>query len=50
MTYLEEELTFHLERANELGRRARKANDAVEAELRQTRIIADALVAVVTDR
>jgi hypothetical protein len=43
MTYLEEELTRHLELANELGRRAKRANDAVEEELRQTRRIADAL-------
>jgi hypothetical protein len=43
MTYLEEELTMHLERANELGRRAKQANDAVEEELRQTQLIADAI-------
>ena len=43
MTYLEEELTLHLERANELGRRVKRANDAVEEELRRTRELADAL-------
>lgn len=43
MTYLEEELTMHLERANELGRRVKRANDAVEEELRRTRQIADVL-------
>jgi hypothetical protein len=43
MTQLENELTRHLERANELGRQAKLANDAVEEELRLTRLIADAL-------
>ena len=43
LTQFEEELTLHLDRANELGRRAKLANDAVEAELRQTRLIADAI-------
>ena len=43
MTYLEEELTMHLERANELGRRVKRANDALEEELRRTRLIADVL-------
>jgi len=50
MTYLENELTRHLERANELGRRAKLANDAVEEELRLTRLIADALRGAATDR
>ena len=49
MTHLEEELTLHLERANELGRRAKLANDAVEEELRHTRRIADALRGAATD-
>ena len=49
MTHLEEELTLHLERANELGRRAKRANDAVEEELRQTRRIADALRGAASD-
>jgi hypothetical protein len=43
MARLEDELTLHLERANELGRQAKRANDIVEEELRQTRLIADAL-------
>jgi hypothetical protein len=50
MSHLEEELTEHLERANELGRRAQLANDAVEEELRQTRRIADALRGAATER
>jgi hypothetical protein len=50
ITHLEDELTRHLERANELGRQAKRANDAVEEELRQTRLIADALRGAVTDR
>jgi hypothetical protein len=50
MTHLENELTRHLERANELGRQAELLNDAVEEELRQTRRIADALRGAVTDR
>jgi hypothetical protein len=50
MTDLEEELTLHLERANELGRRAKRANDAVEEELRRTWLIADALRGAATDR
>jgi hypothetical protein len=50
MTYLEDELTRHLERANELGRQAKRANDAVEEVLRQTRRIADALRGAATDR
>jgi hypothetical protein len=43
MSFLEEELTLHLERANELGRRLKQANDAVEEELRRTQLIAEAL-------
>jgi hypothetical protein len=43
MSYLEEELTMHLERANELGRQVKRANDAVEEELRRTRLIADVI-------
>lgn len=43
MSFLEEELTMHLERANELGRRVKLANDAVEEQLRRTQLIADAL-------
>lgn len=50
MSRLEEELTIHLERANELGRQVKRANDAVEEELRQTRRIADALRGAVTER
>jgi hypothetical protein len=50
MTHLEDELTLHLERANELGRQAKLANDAVEEELRLTRLIAEALRGAVTDR
>ena len=50
MCFLEEELTMRLERANELGRRLKRANDAVEEELRQTRRIADALRGVATER
>ena len=50
MTQLENELTRHLERANELGRQAQLANDAVEEELRLTRLIADALRGAATDR
>jgi hypothetical protein len=49
MTHLENELTRHLERANELGRRAKLANDAVEEELRLTRLIAEAIRGAVTD-
>lgn len=43
MTDLEAELTMHLERAHELGRLVKQANDAVEEELRRTRLIAEAL-------
>ena len=43
MSFLEDELTMHLERANELGRRLKRANDAVEEELRRTLRLADAL-------
>jgi hypothetical protein len=43
MCRLEDELTEHLERANELGRRAKQANDAVEEQLRRTRLIAEVL-------
>ena len=50
MSQFEEELTMHLDRANELGRRAKRANDAVEEELRQTRRIADALRGAVNER
>jgi hypothetical protein len=50
MIYLEDELTRHLERANELGRQAKLANDAVEEELRLARQIADALRGATTDR
>ena len=50
MTQLENELTRHLERANELGRQAKLANDAVEEELRLTRLIADALRGAATER
>jgi hypothetical protein len=49
MTHLEEELTARLERANELGRRAKRANDAVEEELRRTREIADAIRGAAVD-
>jgi hypothetical protein len=49
MTHLEEELTMHLERANELGRRVKRANDAVEEELRRTRQIADTIRGVTDD-
>ena len=50
MTQLENELTRHLERANELGRQAKLANDAVEEELRLTRLIAEALRGAANDR
>lgn len=49
ITYLEDELTRHLERANELGRQAKRANDAVEEELRLARLIADALRGAAND-
>ncbi len=50
MTQLEDELTRHLERANELGRQAKLANDAVEEELRLTRLLAEALRGAANDR
>lgn len=50
MAHLEEELTLHLERANELGRLVKRANDNVEEELRRTREIADTLRGVTDDR
>ena len=43
MAFLEAELTLHLERAHELGRRLKETHDAVEEELRRTRLIADFL-------
>ena len=49
MTHLEEELTARLERANELGRRAKLSNDAVEEELRRTSEIADAIRGAAVD-
>lgn len=49
MTFLEEELTMHLERANELGRLVQRSHDAVEEELRRTRQIADVLRGVTED-
>lgn len=45
-----DELALHLERANELGRRARRANDAVEDELRRTRQLAEVLRGVTSHR
>ncbi|MGH8186632.1 MAG: hypothetical protein ACREUC_08720 [Steroidobacteraceae bacterium] len=49
MAHLEEELTAHLERANELGRLVKRANDHVEEELRRTQKIADVLRGVADD-
>ena len=49
MTEFEQELTMHLERAHELGRRAKQSNDALEEELRRTREIADNLRDVAED-
>jgi hypothetical protein len=43
MCRLEDELTEHLERANELGRRVKRAHDAVEEQLRLTRRLAEEL-------
>ena len=43
MCRLEDELTEHLERANELGRRVQRAHDAVEEQLRLTRRLAEEL-------
>jgi hypothetical protein len=50
LAHFEDELTLHLERANELGRLVRRANDNVEEELRRTREIADTLRGVAEDR
>ncbi len=49
MQQIEFELTLHLERAHELGARARRSNDAVEEQLRRTRQIADILRGVADD-
>lgn len=46
MSGLEHELTLHLERAHELGERVKRANTAVEEQLRRTRQIADELKGV----
>jgi len=43
MSDLEHELAMHLERAHELGERMKRANTAVEEQLRRTRQLADAL-------
>jgi len=40
---LEHELTQHLERAHELGERAKESNDALVEQLRRAREIADEL-------
>jgi hypothetical protein len=50
MAHLEEELTAHLERANELGRLVKRANDEVEEQLRRTQEIADTLRGVADDQ
>ena len=47
---VEHELTVHLEKAHELARRARHANDAVQAEIDRALEIADQLVGRVFDR
>jgi hypothetical protein len=50
MTHLEFELSRHLERAHELGERVKRANDALEEDLRRTRQIADVLRGVADER
>ena len=45
----EHELTLHLERAHELGERVKRANTAVEEQLRRTRQIADELKGVAAE-
>jgi hypothetical protein len=40
---IEHELTLHLERANDLSQRAKRANDAAQHEIDRAREIADQL-------
>jgi hypothetical protein len=40
---IEQELTLHLERANDLSERARRANDAAQLEIERARAIAEEL-------
>lgn len=45
---IEHRLTMHLERAHELGERAKRVNGAVQEEIARTRAIADRLKADVS--
>ena len=46
---IEEELTWHLERATELSERAKRANDAVQHEIDRAMEICDELRGVSSD-
>jgi hypothetical protein len=46
---IEFELTMHLERAHELGERAKRSNGAVQQEIERAREIANALCDEVAD-
>jgi hypothetical protein len=46
---IEQELTMHLERAHELGERAKRSNGAVQEEIERAREIANALCDKVAD-